>query len=331
MGKKKRGNKKRVQTLPFTAENLGGEIAKEAQQQAIEDHYKTGGSKPLPDSVKEMNQAAAKHAMGTDTHTGPALNLDQTDDILNTYTADLKDQLCFPCFYLVDSKAVELYVKGKIEPTGIRFTQDSKEKGERDIEQEILDTSDLAFFLISLEQDLEYLLSLEYIPYMQHMIHNQNLKKFISHFLDNCQKNRSILLAYDKVSSESKELDQIQGEIKIRMSSIMKCVLKCYYRFIQNSPRLSFEDPDNFDQSICSDHFLGKSLYNKRVLDMPKMLDMCQIYGNSNCEMLQQMFSRVFFLNTKFVDHFKESWELLLKQIKPEVRTLATAADNTDV
>ena len=53
-----------------------------------------------------------------------------------------------------------------------------------------------------------------------------------------------------------------------------------------------------------SPDFYAKTIYDKRLFDMPKLLDLCAIYGEANKELVAKMVGNIF----KRQPRYEEDW-----------------------
>jgi hypothetical protein len=103
------------------------------------------------------------------------------------------------------------------------------------------------------------------MDFYTHFVCNEGLKKFLTFFLANIQKHKDF---YDEEDAE--DLSTEHAAVKTIVNEVLKTILAMYYRALKNQ-----------GEDTLSTSFLGKILA-KDVFDLPKMIEMCEVYGRTN-------------------------------------------------
>ena len=96
-------------------------------------------------------------------------------------------------------------------------------------------------------------------------------------------------------------------------------LLRVYYRVsLREDGGFGAEGEEGF-----SKRFHGETLYEKWILDVPKLLDLCLVYGETYEEEIAAIVERIFDSETRYASDFEETVQELGKLLDQQLRSVA--------
>ncbi|BFZ15923.1 hypothetical protein BsWGS_18962 [Bradybaena similaris] len=133
--------------------------------------------------------------------------------------------------------------------------------------------------------DLHWLLQLPHDKFWCQVVFDASLHKALDSFLQHSPRSYDILVDLPEVSKQ-------------RQLKLSRLVFMTYLRMSTHK-----ESKDHF----ITPEVFGEILYNNFLFDMPKIFDICSLFGKSNCTLLSKMVGNIFTQQPKYTNDLHET------------------------
>ncbi|XP_063310818.1 activating signal cointegrator 1 complex subunit 2 isoform X1 [Pelobates fuscus] len=140
-------------------------------------------------------------------------------------------------------------------------------------------------------QDLRWLLALAHDLFWCQVIYDESLQKCLDSFLSNCPRS------YDPHPPFPPAVQQVQSELH-------RCVFLTFLRMSTHK--------ESKDHHITPSVF-GEIIYNNFLFDIPKLMDICVLFGKGNSALLQKMIDNIFRHQPSYYQDLDDSVPTLLQ------------------
>lgn len=187
-------------------------------------------------------------------------------------------------YYPLDNKLLDAYFGGKKDG----FTEE---------ERDLLQMEELCHYLRGIGRDLEYLLSLRFAEFWGLVSKTPEISRFLDDFLQHVRKHTEPI---EPVQSQ-------EVELRGTMNRVLKLVLQVFFRL-----SLTIEGDDEY----FSLAFYQRIVYDGWLFDMAKLIDLAAVYSRSNPPVVARVVQNVFDNDSRFVQDFKETLDILLNLLR---------------
>lgn len=131
-----------------------------------------------------------------------------------------------------------------------------------------------------MQQDLHWLLKLPHHKFWSQVVHDESLHQSLDSYLSHAPRD------FDLNSSIEEDLLSV-------LHQVHRLVFFVYLRMsTYKESKKNFISPEAF----------GEMIYNNYLFDVPKIMDLCALYGRTNGSILKKMISNVFSTQPSYVD-----------------------------
>ncbi|XP_059151768.1 activating signal cointegrator 1 complex subunit 2-like [Physella acuta] len=145
-----------------------------------------------------------------------------------------------------------------------------------------------------LSDDLHWLLQLPHEKFWCQVVYDASLHEALDSFLQYCPRS------HDIVSS-------LPENVKDRHQELCRLVFMTYLRMS------TFKESK--DHSLTPEVF-GEILYENFLFDIPKIIDICSLFGQTNGQILSKMIGNIFTHQPKYLDDLRETVPTILQVLR---------------
>ncbi|XP_071037755.1 activating signal cointegrator 1 complex subunit 2 isoform X2 [Parasteatoda tepidariorum] len=173
-------------------------------------------------------------------------------------------------------------------------------------------------YMVFIEEDLHWLLKLPYHRFWSQIVYDENLHRCLESYLSQAPRDYDIpnLNLREDLLSALKKVHKLVFLVYLRMSTCKES-----------------------KQNHLTPSAFGEMVYDNFIFDIPKLMDLCALYGLKNSALLSKMMQNIFSTQPKYMDDLNETSKMILtvfnlveeKLLDISVKKSHTASENGEI